>query len=42
MKKYPLKETLLFQRTFEVIKIGLHSCRVSHFSFEIYLDLFDM
>ena len=34
--KIGLKETLLFERTFEVIKIGLYSCRVSHFSFEIF------
>ena len=26
----------VFERTFEVIKIGLYSCRVSHFSLEIF------
>ena len=36
MKKTGLKETLLFERTFEVIKIGLYSCGVSHFSLEIF------
>ena len=34
-----LKETVLFERTSEVIKIVLCSSRVSHFR---YLDLFDM
>ena len=33
-----LKETILYERTFEVTKIGLYSCRVSHIS----LGLFDM
>ena len=36
MKKICLKETLLFERTFEVIKFGLTSCRVSHFCHEIF------
>ena len=36
MKKIGLNETLLFERTFEVIKIGLYNCRVSHFSLEIF------
>ena len=31
-----LKETRLYQRAFEVTKIGLYSCRVSHFSLEIF------
>ena len=31
-----LKETLLYERTFEVIKIYLYSCRVSHISLEIF------
>ena len=35
-KQKSLKETLLFERTFEVIKIGLYSSRVSHFSLEIF------
>ena len=35
-EKIGLKETLLFGRTFEVIKIYLYSCRVSHFSLEIF------
>ena len=30
MKKIGLKKTLLFETTFEVIKIGLYNCRVSH------------
>ena len=34
--KIGLKETLLFERTFEVMKIGLYNCRVSHFSLEIF------
>ena len=36
MKKICLKETLLFERTFEIIKIGLYGCRVSYFSLEIF------
>ena len=36
MKKIGLKETFLFERTFEVIKIGLYSCRVSHLRLEIF------
>ena len=35
-EKFGLKKTLLFERTFEIIKIGLHSSRVSHFSLEIF------
>ena len=35
-KKTGLKKTLLFERTFEVIKIGFYSCCVSHFSLEIF------
>ena len=31
-----LKETRLYQRACEVTKIGLYSCRVSHFSLEIF------
>ena len=48
MKKIGLKKTLFFERTFEVIKIDLYSCRVFHFSLDIfgfslilrYLDFF--
>ena len=36
MKKIDLKETLSFERTFEVIKIDLYSSCVSHFSLEIF------
>ena len=36
-KKCGFKKTLLFERTLEVIKIGLYSCRVSHFSLEIFI-----
>ena len=36
MKKIGLKETLLFERTNEVIKIAFCSSRVSHFSLEIF------
>ena len=39
MKKFDLQKTLLFERTFEVIKIGLYSSCVS--SVLRYLDLFD-
>ena len=35
-EKFGLKKTLVFERTFQVIKIGLYSCRVSHFSLEIF------
>ena len=35
MKKC-LKETLLLERSFEVVKVGLYSCRISHFSLEIF------
>ena len=31
-----LKKTLLFERIFEITKIGLYSYRVSHFSLEIF------
>ena len=36
-EKFGLKKTILFERTFEVIKIGLYSCRVSHLSVEILI-----
>ena len=36
MKKIGLKKTLFFERTFEVIKIDLYSCRVFHFSLDIF------
>ena len=36
MKKIGLKETVVFERIFEVIQIGLYSFRVSHFSLEIF------
>ena len=35
-EKFGWKKTLLFERTFEVIKIGLCSSRVSDFSLEIF------
>ena len=35
-KKFALKKTLSFERTFEIVKIGLYSSRVSHFSLEIF------
>ena len=35
-EKFGSKKTLLFERIFEVIKIGLYSSRVSHFSLEIF------
>ena len=35
-EKFGLMKTLIFEIMFEVIKIGLYSCRVSHFSFEIF------
>ena len=41
MKKVGLKKTLLFERTFEVIKIDLYNSRVFT-SVLRYLDLFDM
>ena len=36
-KKCGFKQTLLFERTLEVIKIGLYICRVSHFSLEMFI-----
>ena len=36
MKKIRLKETFIFERTFELLKIGLYSSHVSHFSLEIF------
>ena len=35
-KKIGLKKTLLFEGTFEVIKIDLYSSCVSHFSLDIF------
>ena len=35
-EKIGLKEILLHGRTFEITKIGLYSCRISHFSLEIF------
>ena len=35
-EKFGLKKTLLFERIFEITKIGLYSSRVSHFSLEIF------
>ena len=35
-EKFGLKKTLLFERIFEITKIGLYSSRVTHFSLEIF------
>ena len=37
-EKFDLKKTLLFERTFEVIKVVLYNCHVSHFR-EIWICL---
>ena len=36
MKKVGLKKTLLFERTFEFLKIDLYSSRIFHVSLEIF------
>ena len=36
MKIFDFKKTLLFERTFEVVKIGFYSLRVSLCSLEIF------